>query len=52
MVEQEGYAFPLEIEYDGLPDFCTHCKRIGHNIPSCRWLHPKIRQTRESSYTF
>lgn len=41
MVEQEGYAFPVEIEYEGLPDFCTYCKSIGHNITSCWWLHPK-----------
>jgi len=36
MVEREGYAFLVEIEYEGLPDFCTHCKSIGHNIASCR----------------
>ena len=41
MVEQEGYDFPVAIEYEGLADFCTHCKIIGHNITSCRWLHPR-----------
>lgn len=41
MVEREGYAFPVEIECKGLPDFCTHCKSIGHNVISCQWLHPK-----------
>lgn len=24
MVEREGFAFPLAIEYEGLPDFCKH----------------------------
>jgi len=40
MVEREGYAFPLAIEYKGFPDFCTHYKSISHNVTSCRWLHP------------
>jgi len=25
MVEREGYAFPVAIDYEGLPNFCTHC---------------------------
>lgn len=41
MVEREGFAFPLSIEYENLPEFCTHCKSIGHNVNSCRWLHPR-----------
>lgn len=41
MVEREGYVFPIAIEYEGLPEFCTHCKSIGHNVSSCRWLHQR-----------
>ena len=40
MIEREGYSFPIEITYERLPSFCTHCKNIGHHITSCRWLHP------------
>jgi len=40
MVERECFAFPVVIEYEGLPNFCTHCHSIGHNINSCRRLHP------------
>ena len=29
MVEREGYAFPVEIEYEGLLDFSTHYKSIS-----------------------
>jgi len=47
MVEREGYAFPVAVEYEGLPDFCTHCKSIGHDITSCRWLHPRRADTHE-----
>jgi hypothetical protein len=41
MVEREGFAFPLAIEYEGLPDFCKHCSSIGHDVSKCRWLHPR-----------
>jgi hypothetical protein len=41
MVEREGFAFSVAIEYEGLPEFCTHCKSIDHNVTSCRWLHPR-----------
>lgn len=47
MVKREGYAFPLAIEYKGLPDFCTRCKSIGHDITSCCWLHPRRADTHE-----
>jgi len=47
MVEREGFAFPLAIEYEGLPDFCSHCYSIGHNINSCRRLHPRSVERRE-----
>jgi hypothetical protein len=47
MVERERDAFPVEIQYEGLPDFCTHCKSIGHNVTSCRWLHPKKSDKQE-----
>ena len=47
MVEWEGFAFPVAIEYEGLPDFCTHCHSIGHKINSSRRLHPRIVEMHE-----
>jgi len=47
MVEREGYAFPIAIEYEGLPDFCIHCNSIGHNVSSCRWLHQRRENNME-----
>lgn len=41
MVEREGFAFPLAIEYEGLPNFCKHCTSIGHDVSKCRWLYPR-----------
>jgi len=40
MIEREGYSFTIEITYERLPSFCTHCQNIGHHITSCRWLQP------------
>ena len=39
MIEREGYSFAIEVTYERLPSFCTHCRNIGHHITSCRWLH-------------
>jgi len=40
-VEREGYAFNIEVVYKWLPDFCTHCQNIGHDVSVCRWLYPR-----------
>ena len=40
-VEREGYAFNVEVAYEWLPDFCTHCQNIGHDVSACRWLYPR-----------
>jgi len=48
LVEREGFAFQVAIEYEGLPEFCTHCKSIGHNVTSCCWLlHPRSVENNE-----
>jgi hypothetical protein len=49
IVEWVGYAFPVAIEYERLPDFCTHCKSIGHNVISRHWLHPRRAENHEHS---
>jgi len=36
VVEREGYAFPVEVVYERIPDFCTHCQTIGHDVTACR----------------
>jgi hypothetical protein len=40
MVEREGYAFNVNVIYERLPEFCSHCKIIGHSIAACKWVHP------------
>jgi len=41
LVEWEGFSFPVEVVYERVPEFCTHCQNIGHNLSSCRWLYPR-----------
>ena len=40
-MEREGFAFPIEVDYEWLPDFCSHCQILGHSVVNCRWLHPE-----------
>lgn len=41
VVEREGFAFTLEVAYERLPAFCTHCQGIGHDVSACRRLYPR-----------
>ncbi|PNX74454.1 hypothetical protein L195_g030374 [Trifolium pratense] len=36
LVERKGYAFYVDLEYEHIPDFCSHCKVIGHHIDNCK----------------
>ena len=48
MVDREGYAFPMEVVYEWLPEFCTHCKSISHSVNNLPLVAPaKRRQKRE-----
>ena len=41
MVEREGYSFTVKVAYEWLPDFCSHCQNIGHDVIACRQLYPR-----------
>jgi len=41
MVEREGFSFCVEVAYDWLPNFCSHCQNLGHNVTNCRWLYAR-----------
>jgi hypothetical protein len=41
LVERDGFAFMVEVQYERRPLFCHHCYSIGHNITTCRWLNPQ-----------
>jgi hypothetical protein len=41
MVKREGFSFCVEVAYEWLPNFCTHCQNLGHDVTTCRWLYPR-----------
>lgn len=41
LVEPDGFAFKVEVQYERRPLFCHHCYSIGQNVTTCRWLHPQ-----------
>ncbi|MCI20910.1 NBS resistance protein, partial [Trifolium medium] len=47
MVERDDFAFKLAVVYESLPEFCSHCKTIGHHVLNCKWLHPPTAITTE-----
>ena len=41
IVEREGGSYPVEVVYERIPDFCSHCQTLGHDVTNCRWLYPR-----------
>jgi hypothetical protein len=41
LVERKGFAFYVDIEYENVPDYCTHCRTIGHHIDFCKKSRPE-----------
>lgn len=35
MVEREGHAFPVSVQFERKPQYCAHCKLLGHSIQNC-----------------
>ena len=48
LVERDGFAFMVEIQYEQRPLFSHHCYSIGHNIATCRWLNPQAAKEKET----
>lgn len=36
LVEREGFAFFVAVEFEKLPLFCSNCQTIGHLVTTCR----------------
>lgn len=35
LVERKNFAFFVEMDYESLPTFCSHCNMTGHDLESC-----------------
>jgi len=46
LVERPYFAFVVDVEYEWLPPFCSHCKMIGHELSQCRVIHDQCRVPR------
>lgn len=33
----------VKLQYDHLPKYCMECKLQGHEVETCRVLHPELR---------
>ena len=36
LVERKDFAFFVELGYENLPDYCSHCNKIGHYLEICK----------------
>jgi hypothetical protein len=45
LVERKGFAFFVDLDYENLPDFCTHCKMVGHYVEICKKLQNQDNTT-------
>jgi len=41
LVEREGFSFCVEVAYEWLLVFCSHCQNLSHNVATCCWLYPR-----------
>lgn len=53
LVERECFAFFSDIEYENLPDFCSHCKKTSHDVQHCKLLKkPTVQQSPKTKVTY
>jgi len=43
LVECPDFSFVVDVEYEWLPPFCSHCKMIGHELAQCHVIHDQTR---------
>jgi hypothetical protein len=36
MVERKGFAFYVDLDYEHVPEYCSHCRNIGHHVDNCK----------------
>ena len=41
LIERKGAYYHVEVVYERILDFCSHCQTLGHDVTNCRWLYPR-----------
>lgn len=36
LVERKGFAMFVDLDYEQIPEYCTSCRMIGHQLSNCR----------------
>lgn len=38
LIQRQRFEFMVYVDYENLPDFCSNCSAVGHNVDRCRLL--------------
>ncbi|KAL0926181.1 hypothetical protein M5K25_002387 [Dendrobium thyrsiflorum] len=44
-VGSKAFGYLQKVEFEKIPDFCSHCKMHGHALHECFKLHPNLKKT-------
>ncbi|KAI0492030.1 hypothetical protein KFK09_026295 [Dendrobium nobile] len=48
-VGSKSFGYLQKVEFEKVPDFCSHCKAHGHAISDCFKLHPELKKASNNS---
>ncbi|XP_061999475.1 uncharacterized protein LOC133716837 [Rosa rugosa] len=43
-----GEAYVISVEYERLPDICSHCGNVGHRVTACRFVRTSVHDKPEA----
>jgi len=49
LVERKGFAFYVELAYENVSAYCSHCKAVGHHMDFCKRLYPEEEARQENT---
>ncbi|MCH94922.1 ABC transporter B family member [Trifolium medium] len=51
LVERQGFAFYVDLDYENLPEFCTHCNMVGHSLENCKKAYAIVEEPQTKGNT-
>ncbi|KAM5549741.1 hypothetical protein ABKV19_000917 [Rosa sericea] len=46
---KNGEIFVQAVDYEKLPDLCSHCGNVGHRVTDCKFVKPSANESNEHS---